>query len=407
MYREDSINHVQSTDFILDAKVDGNYLSFFQFLVKIKDDMPISTPVADYLLLNKSYEAVDTISRISQNHDKLYWHDFRINKEGDRLISIKETKPIDLREKTGNPGDSAILSDIDIIQIIDKMGNVKLEWNPLKRLDKNVFQFEESLHSKSFTGQHKENGPIDWSHLTSMQLDYDDNIIYSLRFIGIGKISSKDGSLMWHIDYKDLPIISGRDTIQWFFPHDFNFISQNDSFVTYSLFSLGNGKTNSAGVVFQINKKTSKVKLVEYVNPEIPFVGSGQGGFEYTNHGNYIFSYGIYDLDKKVKYRPSVQYTHNGITSIYNFPDMVNAYRTYLLNDWPVPDRPQIVQSNNTLSVVGKHKKLTWYKLSGPNLDIVTMIGDGDSISASKGAVYCVETPYGIGHVVSKSYMVK
>ena len=409
-YLQDSANDIKSCDFLMDAKMEHGYLSYFKstFKFKMKSLTLLSNDISGYILLNKKYEPVDTVTKLEPKAHFFDWHDLRINKNGDRLLSVKVSSKLDLRDQTGNPADSAVFSDIDIIKVLNKDNAPIFSWNVVKKLDPTGFKFNEVLRSRTTPQLNSDDG-IDWTNLTSLAWDYDGNILYSLRFIGIGKISIKDGTLLWHLDYKDMPVVSGKDTLQWYYPQNLNLISENDTFATYSIYSLGSAEYPKAqAVLFEINKKTNSIIPIDYITPKINFRGEGNGGFEYEGKGNYIFSYGIYDAGKSSagnKYE--IQYTRNrNNTTLYKVPDKISVDKVHEIKDWPRPPRPVISVKNNMLQVEGDWKNLVWYKLDGPVLQNVTLEGTGQSIKPKPGATYCVEAPYGIGNVVSKAFKV-
>jgi Tfp pilus assembly major pilin PilA len=405
-YKKDSAISQWQFNFMIDAKIDAGYFSFFKLISLLNDNGYIKKDVQGYIMLDKSMNPVDTVVSSTPNTYP-YWHDFRINEKGERLMDIKVNKLLDLRQATGNPGDSAIGSSIDVIQILDSNNQVTFSWVSTDELDPNVFQFKESLKAKSFAATKDDGEFINWSHLTSAIWDYDGNILFSLRFIGIGKIDRANGHVIWKVDYKDLPIIQGNDTIMWEFPHDFEMISHNDTSALYSLYSLGSNEyPHARAILFEINKKTNAIKLVKYIFPTKDYQGEGQGSFDFFNDNEYLFCHGFYKYNDEVgDFVDAAEYTKkNAVQTVLQLPKNIQAYQVHKLENWPRPPRPEIILKKGRLEVKGEDKEWTWYELSGKDLTEIIPLGTCKSIVAGKRKTYCAAGRYGIGFVVSKPF---
>ena len=422
MFSKDSAQGINAYNWLLDAKVEHGNLSFFKLQGFTKNDSIASKPIDGYIVLNKNMDPIDTVS-CKIHAQSSYWHDFRINERGERLVDFKIFDVLDLRTVTGQKGDSAVKSQIDFIHILDSANNVIFSWKATDHLDPKVFQFYETLHNKSFIYSSSDGPYIDWSHLTSAIWDYDGNILYSFRWVGIGKISRKDGHLIWHIDYKDLPIISGNDTIEWYSPHDLNLLYDNDTASVYSIFSCGRFSRpmhgfkdsvttkNARVVIFEINKKTNKIKLVRYLDPNLRYVAKGQGGCDYQDEANYLISYGQGHCGKQYvdanNFSDAFEWRHDGIISIFQMPRYVGTWKVHQLTSWPVPSRPKIIFVNKSLHAEGVMTDWTWYKMTGKNNMDASMAGKGETLTPEHGATYCVVGKYGVGYCVSLPFKVE
>ena len=420
MFTKDSVTHRRAFNWLLDAKIEHGYLSFYKSQAILNDhDSVISKLVAGYILLNKRMEPIDTIS-CNINGMYIYWHDFRINSKGERLVDYQMREFLDLRSLTGDRTDNAVLSQTDLIEVLDSTNKIIFSWKATDHLDPTVFQYTETLHKKSFVHNSSNREVLDWSHLTSAIWDYDGNILYSMRWIGIGKISRKDGHVIWHIDFKDLPIVSGIDTIQWYSPHDFNFLHTNDTSAIYSIYSCGqmhdfadsNKSKNGRGVIFELDIRTNKIKLLRYLNPSFQYITQGQGGCDYQDSGNYLISYGQGIADEQnvnnENYCSAFEWRKNdSIFTIYQLPRYVGAFKVHELHDWPLPLRPEIIFENNVLEASGEMNEWTWYKMTGPGGRNPIKVGKGKTLVPEIGYTYCVVGKYGMGYCVSLPYGVK
>ena len=148
-----------------------------------------------YLLCNDKLEPVDTFTGADLPVNS---HDFKINSKGEKLVVARLDTLLNLSILTGHPQDTSIKSMIDIIEIIDAHNKLIFRWNPVSVLGVNsLFHPYGGLISPS-----AKIGFVDWSHANAVNWDFDGNIIYCFRHIGVGKISSKDGHVIWRIDRK-------------------------------------------------------------------------------------------------------------------------------------------------------------------------------------------------------------
>lgn len=409
MYKIDTINHLWRLYFVFDPKVDRGQLSFFKELTLTRIGEEKAALDAGYIILNHQMEPVDTVR--STGKHAMYFHDFRTNDRNERLVDIKMDTTLDMRVASGDPKDSSVRSKVDIIQILDANNKVVFSWNPLDHLDPNIFQFKESLKSHSFSSDTKD--LIEWSRLTSAIFDYDGNILYSMRFVGLGKISRKDGHVMWHIDFKDIPIISDRDTIRWYSIHDFNYLYDNDTAAFYSVFSLGEDDfPNPGGVIFEMNKATHQVKLVRNIFTKYHCIGLGQGSCELLNNkGDYILNYGLFPDPPNIDiFRTFADYGNkkDSIIANYMMPALVYAYKVHQLKNWPRPPRPTVTLTGDILHADGPMDDgWTWYRLDGPYNSRITKLGTGKTLKLRDSGVYCVEGKYGMGYAVSLPFIYK
>lgn len=395
-------------DFMIDAKVDDGYFSFYKIISKQPKGQGqlVAPQFAGYILLNEKMEPVDTV-KSNTKRSNMYFHDLRINQQGERMVDLKKDTYLDLRDYTDNPEDTAVHCNIDYIHIIDSNNNTIFTWNPLHHIKPELFEFKETVKKKAFAANHSD--MIEWTRLTSAFWDYDGDILYAMKQIGIGKISRQHGNVIWQLNRADIPLVSGTDTLEWYSPHDFNLLWHNATTATYSLYSNGaHGAKPAGGVVFERNKKSGQFKPLKYIWPKTVYYANGQGNLHYLPNGDYAIGYGFFeksDTATAVNYRPVFEYQlSSGPGAVYELPQHIYTYKARILRNWPRPPRPAIVQKQDQLEATGPFQNFTWYKLSGPQLTTVQKVGTGKTLRPEKGATYCVESAYGIGFAVSKPY---
>lgn len=104
---------------------------------------------------------------------------------------------MDVRCLSGSESDKAKGALINEIIILNKKDSVIFKWNPLEHLSVCEMQWAYKNSSLNY-GE-----VINWSHINSVRFANDGNILYSYRHIGLGKINSKTGEIMWKLGGKD------------------------------------------------------------------------------------------------------------------------------------------------------------------------------------------------------------
>ena len=410
MFEKDNRENMYRFNYIIDAKVEGKYFSFYKILSRQSKGVGqlIAPQFAGYIMLNEKMEPVDTALSTAKRRN-LYYHDFRINANGERLVDLRKDTYLDLRDYTDQDKDSVVHCNIDYIQILDSNNAIIFSWNPIEHIPADLFRFKETLKDRAFGARNS--GLIEWTRLTSAVWDYDGNILYAMKKIGIGKISRADGHLMWHIDFKDIPMGKGKDALQWYHPHDFNFLYETDSSVVYSLYSNGiESGTLACGVIFEQNKKTQQFKLLKYIMPYRKYVANGQGNVDYRKDGSYVIGYGSFEEPDSAKsdFWSTFEYGKDDeVYGVYQFPRWNQCYKAHKLENWPRTPRPLIVKSRDLLEATGPMTDWTWYRLEGADQTTVTQVGVGSVFKPVKGATYCVQGKYGMGFSVSRPFKVK
>jgi hypothetical protein len=351
-------------------------------------------------------EAIDTVKSNTARRN-LYYHDFRENAKKERIVDLRKDTYLDLRDYSNEQKDSAVHCNIDYIQILDSNNKIIFSWNPVNRINPELFNFKETLKQRGFGASNSD--LIEWTRLTSALWDYDGDILYSMKNIGIGKISRKTGEVIWQINNIDLPLIDGKDTIQWYNPHDFNFLYANDSTATYSIYSNGDMDLEPAkGIVFEMNKKTQKFKLIKNIYPSWTYFAQGQGNIDYKQNGDYVIGYGNFDESDTATNKQSICFEFGnikkGVQGVYTVPVYNRTYKAHKLEGFPKPERPLIVKKSDLLEAQGNFKDFVWYKMTGKDNTTLLKVGEEKTIKAEKGVTYCVESKLGIGYSVSQMF---
>ena len=386
-----------------DARFQNGFFTFSRVKKTAGRDKGASTlsDFSGYIICNKKMEPVDTVK--SGFNETLDLHDFRINERGERMIMANLDTVLDISGASGNPADTAVAASVALIEIMDSTNKIIFRWNSAAELGAGSLYYPEVNTRTYFKQNH-----MDWSHGTSALWDRDGNILYSLRFVGIGKISRLDGHVIWRFDRKNMPIVSGADTLEFYAQHDFEAISDTGDFSYYSLFSDGKRPDGPASAItFKVNKLSHDFKLISKRTPDVQMISGGAGNYEHYEDGISIMNYGQYplkDSSERFHYFMEVRNRGERLLAQYQLPPLVFAYKVHRITN-ERPPRPVIVGTKKALRASGEMTDWTWYRLSGSNNTTVEKIGEGEDFSPREYGWYCVAGKYGIGWSVSKAYL--
>ena len=397
--RADQSQSASRMNVMMDVRFQNGGLTFYkERSVIIRDNK--EAEVAGYIICNSHLDPVDTLQ--SKGQLTVDCHDFRINEKKEKLILLKMDTVLDLRKISGKPQDSKVPATINIIQVRDSANKVLFSWNPVRVLGVNALYYPYK-NTITYTASKKQN--IDWSHGTSVSWDFDGDILYNFRFIGIGKISGKDGHVIWRMDRNNMPIIHQTDTLEFYSQHDFEKVSENNLYTTYSVFSNGEKDKESFVLEFRVSKKNGEIQKLKKIKPEKKIFSSGWGNYEKDEMGNYLLNYGQYLKDTGNSRHIFMEYRNrnDGINSKYELPAGIFSYKVHFLKD-NRPPRPEIIQANGMLTIKGDMKEWTWYRLSGAQNTEIEKVGEGSSYAPKNSGLYCVVGKYGIGYSASRVF---
>ena len=394
----DSANNKPVIDAVGDARFQRGRFTFSRVKKELGKNKGSTGGVAGYIICNQKMEALDTATSIPVN--TIDPHDFRINEKGERLLMTNIDTVLDISKASGNPADSAVKSSVSIIEVMDSTNKLMFRWNSAAVLGANTMYYPEIGTRTYFKQNH-----LDWSHATAALWDIDGDILYSLRYVGVGKISHRDGHVIWRVDRRDMPLVTGTDTFEFYSQHDLEAISDTGEYSYYSLFSDGKLPDRIAsGVTFRVNKLSHEIKPVNKFLPDEPVFSGGAGNYEVYENGGYLLSYGQYPLkDSTEKYHFFMEFRdgHGRIRTKYQLPALLFTYKVHKVTN-ERPPRPVITESKSTLQAVGDMNNWVWYRLSGPNNTLTEKVSEGETFTPKEYGWYCVAGKYGIGWSVSK-----
>ena len=398
LHPSDISSEIGSGFLMLNASCQNDH---FMFYTVIK--APQYNSYLGILICNKNMEIVDSFFCPGREIDS---HDFIASPDGNMLFFAHHDTTMDLRKIYHNTYDSAVKVIYESIEISDAKGTSLFSWNPLYNLGFDAVY----LPYRYVPGVMSSQSQFEWSHGNSLQYDYDGDIIYSLKHIGIGKISRKDGHVIWRIDRKQQKANTASGLIPIYLQHSLQAVKDDQGHISYTVLSNG----DSAHPVCRAYRFTVDfdakgqqiVKLLKTYTPSEAMTETGGGGnFDMDAKGDYLFNYGLFKQDTTLTQRPLFEYHVSGdkINSAeYNIANpYVFSYRVHRMSGCR-PERPAIVDNNGVLSTNFRAEKYTWYQLSGQDLKTIHQVHIGEKYSPDASGYYCVACPYGIGWVVSR-----
>ena len=354
-----------------------------------------------YIICNKRMEPVDTARRRDL---PLNTHDFRINEKGEKLIVVRLDTVLNISSMTGNPGDTAHKALVDVIEIFDSANHLAFRWNAEEKLGVNAVYLDYAwLNSRS-----SRLGYADWSHANSVSWDFDGNILYGFRHIGVGKISRKDGHVIWHIDRNKMPYIAGSDTLAFYLQHGFEKVADEDGHNRYTLFSNGDSRHPlSYGLEFTVDQQNNALHVVSKKMPSVKVISNVGGNYEIEPNGDYNLSYGG-NTDVTTRTRIFFEYSNakDELYATYRSGRRLMSYGVHLLVEFR-PPRPTVTNKDGELIGEGDMNEWIWYELNGADNTIVQQVAYGAVFKPANPGVYCVAGKYGIGWSVSKPFAYK
>ena len=380
----------------LNAEYQNQNFSFFS-IIKMKDKANFESNKNGYIICDTNLEIRNTF--VQPDYD-LDHHDFRIEANGEKLFFGLHDTVIDMSKIHNNPDDSALKLFYERIEITDTAGHISFSWDPMIHLGADA-PFKKYWHLKGFW-----NRPdiFDWSHGNSVCFDYDGDILYSFKFIGIGKISRKDGHIIWKVDRKERQPNSFSDPIPLFLQHDLKCAKDESGNQFYTFLSNGDGGNKFCSACqFTVKDTLNELKIFRIKKrfwpiDDIPNSGGG-GNYDVEPNGNYLINYGNFKTDTA---KPRILFDcrdkNDQLISRYTIPVNSIAYRVHKLSNWR-PARPEVKLNKGSLSV-NSTIETTWYILDTEKHQ-ATVVGSGKSFSPAKPGTYCAAVKYGIGYAVS------
>ncbi len=398
-------NQVQNNvafNWFMDASVQDGYISFYKEQSVISREMNHPHKqglVAGYIICAGNLSAIDTFSSTTM---PINFHAFAVNSKREKLGMLQLDTVLNMAEAWNSATDTMDLALLDIIEVVDSNNKVVFKWNPVAALGVGAVD-RQYAHEPSATVPP---GILDWSHGNALSWDYDGNILYSFRHIGVGKISSADGHVMWHLEGKKMYTDKRGDTIAFYLQHDFKKVRQMKDAEVYSLYSNGDkGHPQPYVLQFTVNSKskTNEVGFERKIFPHKKIRSSGSGNYDVNANDNYLFNYGVTVGDTLNDFHVFMEEGDDKMQAITNYylPKDVYSYKAHWLDGTSIP-RPSIKNTDGVLSAIGNANNCIWYQLAGDNNTVAVKVGVGGEFKPLRSGAYCLAREYGVGYAVSR-----
>lgn len=371
-------------DFRFQAAV--RQLSFF-FGISDKKSGTLSA----YYISDTNFSIIDTFRG---RKGYLTGHGFEINARGERLYFANEDTVLNISAFTRHAKDTAVLVAYQLIEILDKQDSLLFSWSPLDYLpisDTYANPHEISERNPLVTGWN-------WSRATSIGFTHEGNIVYSYRYIGVGKISRQTGKLLWKLGGKT-PTIPLPENGEFYWQHDFRETASPD---TYSVFSNGNEEIPCRVIIYHVNEKAAKADIVKIIQPEKPIFSTHGGNFAICEDGSYLINYGnTLSLDEWQKCFELFD-SHGKKKAEYYLPCQNHSFQVHLVKTWR-PAQPVILNDSGILKLSGISSSVGWYRLEGDRKAVY--LSNGPALRPPSKGTYVAASQAGFGWLVSHPYV--
>jgi hypothetical protein len=366
----------------------------FSFVI-MPDSLPGRGLEGFVVLDTTTMEPVDTLTGADFSFDSIYQpidnHEYEEDAHGNRLFFSNVKTRMDIRCLSGNPADTLVTAIVQYIVVLDSANAIKMLWNPLQHLSPCEMHWEFRNGSTNYANA------LNWSHGNSLRWANDGNILYSFRHIGIGKINSETGEIMFKLGGKDsVNAIPLPDSIGYSMQHDF--YQRPDG--KYSVFSNGFEAylPYMEGVVYDIDEVHKTVALAGRFRPHPDCISRALGGLD-TYNGMYFLNRGMHFCASYNQVINIVDIAdHSTVADIYG-PQMNFSYRAHP-TAWNISRRPSITVQGMLLmtdSIAGLDH-YTWYKVDDTS---AVAVGYGLSCTPLANGRYVVEARAGTGSFTS------
>ena len=316
--------------------------------------------VGEYVILDDSYRE---ITRFHAGNGYLGdHHEFLITERDTALVTIYDPVPWDLSPVGGSTGGVAldgIVQEIDI-----GTGEVLFEWHSLDHVGV----------GESYSEPEPPEGPFDYFHINSIDVDHDDNLLVSARrTFAVYKVDRETGEVIWRLGGKRSDFEMGPGT--WMrYQHD----ARRQADGTITLFDNGGVRKDkqSYGVVLDLDETTAAVDR-KYAHPD-GRVAAVMGSMQVLPDGNVFVGWGSDPLFS--------EFSGGGELLFHaSFPPEVDSYRAFRFPWSGHPDDDPAMAAergpDDEVTVYaswnGATEVATWQVLAGPGPDRLQPVGSG------------------------------
>jgi hypothetical protein len=245
----------------------------------------------ELIIADSSYKVQHVIQ--PAHGDLADFHEFVVTPQGTALITIfRRHSGVDLRA-IGGPSRGYIISGV--LQEIDiATRRLVLEWDSWDRHDPHVEVSESYQKRGAGDGDGTAARPYNYSHINSLAVDHDGDLLVSLRnTCAVYKVSRKTGKIVWRLGGKKSDFTMGSGSRFWFQHH-----VRPHSHGRLSLFdNATNGPTvnekQSRALILRLDTKNMRATLEnEYIHPGQPMLADAMGSAQLLDGGGMFVGWG-------------------------------------------------------------------------------------------------------------------
>jgi hypothetical protein len=306
-------------------------------------------------------------------------HEFLITERDTALITIYNPVPWDLSPVGGSTDGVAldgIAQEVDI-----GTGDVLFEWHSLDHVGVD----------ESYSEPENPEGPFDYFHINSIDVDHDSNLLVSARkTFAIYKVDRETGEVIWRLGGKRSDFEMGPGS--WMrYQHD----ARRQADGTITLFDNGgvHKDDRSYGVVLDVDETTVAVER-KYAHPN-ERVAAVMGNLQVLPNGNAFVGWGSDPLFS--------EFSGDGELLFHaSFPPDVDSYRAFRFPWSGHPDDDPAVAAERGpedevtvyVSWNGATEVATWHVLAGPNPGRLRRVGSAPRAGFETSITVRTAEPY-------------
>lgn len=288
----------------------------------------------------------------------------------------------------GSPGSTTAQVKCGVIQELDQNKNLVFSWNSA---DHYLFSDVQEEWLSSPTN-------VDWTHLNSVEVDTDGNLLLSVRhFSEVTKINRQTGAIMWRLGGKRNQFTMVNDPHNGFYgQHDARRIT-NGNITIFDNGKAGNPVHPARGIEYNINTQNMTATLVWNYQYSPTSYSMFMGGTRRLANGNSIIGWGRLQ-NRNVMF--STVKPDGGLIMEVQFTDSLFSYRAFNYPSLPWQlRRPQITCRDSAggsyLDAPSGHASYMWSTGSTAR-----------SIRVTAADTYYVFVPYGQGGYISSERII-
>jgi len=278
-----------------------------------------------YLGMDSNYTVIDTFHATPSY--SLDDHEITILENGHYFLIAYHHRYIDMSQFVEGGDTNASIRD-NFIQEFDENKNLVFEWSATEHFD-----ILDAIH------QNLKASSIDWVHMNSIAIDYDDHIILSSRNLSeVTKINRETGDIIWRLGGVNNEFNFLNDESQISYQHDVRPVPNKPNH--YTIFDNGNFHSPqiSRAVEFYLDTlNMTATKVWEYGRNNNYFTW-WMGNVQRLNNGNTLINFVDKNLPKAVEVTPDGEVIYKADYESENF-----SYRTFRFEWESIAKSPYLI----------------------------------------------------------------